>query len=191
MKCLVRRKIKAAAWACFQARGVKETRADDVATKAGISRSSFYRYFRSMDEVTAALASDEGKINLQESLDYSRCVKNSCVIWPKFLSSAIIGISRGPLWDLITESHMTTIVSLIYRDRIGTYFTDQMAVILPDLERQQKHGLLTRSITSEAMAEWLLRQIWCLSSAPPPEGWSEKALIAYTATFVLPGLSEL
>ncbi|MDB5970141.1 MAG: hypothetical protein JWQ90_2591 [Hydrocarboniphaga sp.] len=59
-------RIVAAAYRCFDDYGIAKTTMEDVATAAGLSRASVYKYFGSKDEIVAHITDLEiGKINAE------------------------------------------------------------------------------------------------------------------------------
>jgi AcrR family transcriptional regulator len=182
-----RAEVIAAAWACFQALGAKAASADDIAARAGVSRSSFYRYFKGMGELIASMATEIGVANLRSALSQSGAEEGR-VDWTLFVCNAVWGLLHDPRHAEIESTGANT-VHTIYQARVGGYFVDLLALLLPSLEVDRGHGTLRSDRTAEDLAEWLLRQIWCLSSAPPPGGWSYDELLAYARTFITPGVA--
>lgn len=63
-----REQILAAARACFVRNGFHQTSMDDLLAEAGLSAGAFYRYFRSKDEIIAAIA-EESLASLRSAVD--------------------------------------------------------------------------------------------------------------------------
>lgn len=182
-----RAELIAAAWACFEALGAKSASADDIAARAGISRSSFYRYFKGMDELIAAMATEIGVANLRSALSRSGDEERR-IDWTLFVCNAVWGVLHDRRHAEIESTGADT-VHTIYQARVGGHFVELVAVLVPSLEVDRGRGSLRSDRTAEDLAEWLLRQIWSLSSAPPPGGWSYDELVAYARTFITPGIA--
>jgi AcrR family transcriptional regulator len=188
MKSNVREQIIAAAWSSFEERGMAGTNADDIAASVGISRSSFYRYFKGMDEIITEIALTRGKRNLAEALSRAMPHAADGSLWSHFVFYAVTGITRDRFQSLLGNNNALHTVDLVYRSNQAA-FAQLVEVLLPTLKADQQRRELTNSIDAEAMAEWLLRQIWCLASAPPPGGWTDDALLQYARQFIVPGMT--
>lgn len=186
MKTKTREQLIQAALECLE-QGDGNATAEDIAAKAGISRSSFYRYFKGMDELVTAIAVTWGKRNLKESLEISRRNDDTEFPWTLFIFSAVKNVYENPLRFLLEHENQARAVDLVYRTD-PEVFAELTDIIQPALEQDQRQGLLNAAIDGYRLAEWLLRQVWCLSSAPPPGGWTDQALMECIRTFLIPAL---
>lgn len=187
MKNEVRERIIAAAWAILEKKGVAGTNAEDIAAQVGLSRSSFYRYFKGVNEVITEIAVDRAKHNLANALKKSRPYASSESLWIYFVFYAVQDALKDPLHIFFGEQNVLGAVDLIYQSNQEA-FAQLTAIILPVLTEDQQRQQLQSSIPVELIAEWLLRQIWCLTSAPPPNGWTDASLLQCIRCFVVPGI---
>jgi mycofactocin system transcriptional regulator len=77
--------IERAAFALFAARGFEDTTVDDIATAAGIGRRTFFRYFRSKNDVVWG-EFDRGLEQLRSELDAVADEQP----WPDALRAAVV-----------------------------------------------------------------------------------------------------
>lgn len=187
MKKTVKDQIMDAARASFHAKGIAETGVEELAAAVGLSRRSFYRYFRGLDDVITQMVLAQGKRDLAEALTKSRSHAASDAPWAHFVFHAV-RINRGDaFWTLVREQHALA-TNELFLARNPKAFAEFLEVVLPALRDDQARGAILDSIPAELIAEWLMRQIWMLAQFPPARGWTDSALLRYVQQFVVPGI---
>ncbi len=140
-----REQILDAALPCFAARGFHQTSMHDISAEAGISVGLIYRYFKSKEEVIAALAAEHKKaiaelleragqapslLEAMEILFTSHCTEQS----PQIISAFVV--------DLFAEASRNARVAKILRNVVKTK-ADGVA------------DLIARSPEGRKLAPWL------------------------------------
>lgn len=152
-----------AALALFEERGYDETTVDDIAARAGVSRRTFFRYFRSKDEVF--IVDPEGKLAAmhralaegppdEPTIDALRrgMVAMIEVYWEPELSRAVYGL-------LLREPRVAAL-AMAYQVRFADALAHEVAVDMGVDERLDPrprilaHTALALSRTSVAV--WML-----------------------------------
>lgn len=184
----VEQRILKAAEQCFATCGSVATQVQHIVEAAGIARSTFYRYFRDVDDVLLKIVIRLWVSHLQEVLQQTSAFSNPAQRWRSLIVAMARSGSELPLGNaLYAEDSFLHVVRLVYRNPHSAQ-THLIALMVPTIEKAQASQELRTDVGAQQIAEWLLRQAWALSSAPPVEGWQTTELDSYIDTFLLPGL---
>jgi len=162
-----------AAEACFTRFGVAKTTLEDIATKAGVSRATVYRYFEGgRDEIILGVVLREGR---------------------EFLESLGRRVQREQtLGDAIVEGVLYTVAAVRKNDHLALLFAPDVAghttsiagasaalyeltqdFLRPIFEQARTAGQLRDGIIAEDAAEFVLRMILSLLSVAGPRKRSQ------------------
>lgn len=140
-----------AAFEIFVEKGVANTRIDDIAKKAGISKGLMYRYFRTKDELFKAVLCDAVSLNLERLKEIQIESDNK-----------IAEIIKGPLLQslkampntkeykvinmLLAESHRSN-------EMCDYYWENMVSQVLEVLSKLIKKGVSTGEFRSTSLDE--------------------------------------
>lgn len=162
-----------AAEACFTRFGVAKTTLEDIATEAGVSRATVYRYFEGgRDEIILGVVLREGR---------------------EFLESLGRRVRREQtLGDAIVEGVLYTVAAVRKNDHLALLFAPDVAghttsiagasaalyeltqdFLRPIFEQARTSGQLRDDIIAEDAAEFVLRMILSLLSVAGPRRRSQ------------------
>ena len=168
-----RNRLVDAAEACFTRFGVAKTTLEDIATEAGVSRATVYRYFEGgRDEIILGVVLREGR---------------------EFLASLGRRVQREQtLGDAIVEGVLYTVAAVRRNDHLALLFAPDVAghttsiagasaalyeltqdFLRPIFEQARIAGQLRDGILSEDAAEFVLRMILSLLSVAGPRKRSQ------------------
>ncbi|MDY7106020.1 MAG: TetR/AcrR family transcriptional regulator [Actinomycetota bacterium] len=172
-----------AAEACFSRFGVAKTTLDDIATEAGVSRATVYRYFDGgRDEITLGVVLREAN---------------------KFLEALQRRVQRqSDLADAIVEGVMYTVASVRNNDHLALLFAPEVAgqtttiagastalfemttdFLRPIFEQARRDGQLRDGVIAEDAAEFVLRIILSVLAVDGPRRRSEVKERQFLRTF--------
>lgn len=162
-----------AAEVCFTRFGVAKTTLEDIATEAGVSRATVYRYFGGgRDEIILGVVLREGR---------------------EFLASLDRRVQREQtLGDAIVEGVLYTVAAVRRSDHLALLFAPEVAghttsiagasaalyeltqdFLRPIFDQARTSGQLRDGIVSEDAAEFVLRMILSLLSVAGPRRRSQ------------------
>src|SRR4051794_14922687 len=124
-----RDRILNAARARFSVAGIQATTVEEIAREADLSRSSFYRVFRSIEEVIIQLALDRGHVVLTQALASSAAEHDSAKRWVLFVLHAV----RGLAGDAEAYEFELATAELVYQSSPED-FARLVSIIRPSLE---------------------------------------------------------
>ncbi len=172
-----------AAEACFSRFGVAKTTLDDIATEAGVSRATVYRYFDGgRDEIILGVVLREAN---------------------KFLEALQRRVQRqSDLADAIVEGVMYTVASVRNNDHLALLFAPEVAgqtttiagastalfemttdFLRPIFEQARRDGQLRDGVIAEDAAEFVLRIILSVLAVDGPRRRSEAKERQFLRTF--------
>lgn len=172
-----------AAEACFSRFGVSKTTLEDIASQAGVSRATVYRYFDGgRDEIILGVVLREAG---------------------EFLDALQRRVQREPdLADAIVEGVLYTMASVRKNEHLALLFAPEVAghttavagastalfelttdFLRPIFERARREGQLREGVVAEDAAEFVLRMILSLLSVDGPRRRSEAKQRAFLRTF--------
>lgn len=172
-----------AAEACFSRFGVAKTTLEDIATEAGVSRATVYRYFDGgRDEIILGVVLREAGVFLD---DLQRRVQR-----------------QSDLADAIVEGILYTVASVRKNEHLALLFAPEVAgqtttiagastalfelttdFLRPIFEQARHEGQLRDGVVAEDAAEFVLRMILSLLSVEGPRRRSEAKERQFVRTF--------
>lgn len=172
-----------AAEACFARVGVEKTTLEDIATGAGVSRATVYRYFEGgRDEIILGVVLREAH---------------------KFLDGLGRRVQReSTMADAIVEGVLYTVASVRKNEHLALLFAPEVAgqttaiagastalfeltfdFLRPIFDQARIDGTLREGVVAEEAAEFVLRMILSLLSVPGPRVRSAAKERAFVRTF--------
>ena len=161
-----KRRLVAAAAACFERYGVAKTSVEDIATEAHVSRATVYRYFAGgRDELVLAVGMREVG---------------------RFAGETQRRVARQPTAsDALVEGVMLTVQAVRERPALALLFAPEVAghtsalvggsaalqaaatdFLAPLLRAAQERGTLRADLRAADAAEWIIRVVMSLATAP-------------------------
>jgi AcrR family transcriptional regulator len=183
----VRAGVVAAAARCVARDGLARTTVEAVATEAGCSRATVYRYFAGRDELlVAVLGRSADALAAHVRARVARCDDVEDVIVDGLLAASD-AIARSP--DL-TAFSAPDVVGLTTRLAATAGVTSELvaAALAPLLDALEASGRMRPDITRQDAAEWLLRIGLSLLSVPIVERRSRDELRSLLRRMLLPSL---
>jgi len=168
-----RNRLVDAAEACFTRFGVAKTTLEDIATEAGVSRATVYRYFEGgRDEIILGVVLREGKAFLEA---LGRRVQRE-----ETLGSAIV---EGVLYT-VSAVRKNEHLALLFAPEVAGHTTSIAGAstalyeltqdfLRPIFEQARAAGQLRDGIIAEDAAEFVLRMILSLLSVAGPRARSQ------------------
>lgn len=184
----VRDRILASAAHCFQTRGAKQTRVQDICEQAAASRTSFYREFRNVDDVLANIAMQRWSDMLAHTVSKVEKISDAQQRWSNLIDHLAAVLREQPELKDQSDTLMHTI-SLMYTND-NHHLCEMGEIIRPLIERDQRNGVLRSDLSLLHIVDWLFRQAWALSSVPLPDKQPEALRSYYIDQFILPGLLQ-
>lgn len=172
-----------AAEACFSRFGVSKSTLEDIASEAGVSRATVYRYFEGgRDEIILGVVLREAR---------------------QFLDALQKRVGReADLADAVVEGIMYTIASVRKNEHLGLLFAPEVAgqttsiagastalfeittdFLRPIFDQAHRQGRLRRDVVAEEAAEFVLRMILSLLSVDGPRRRSDAKQRQFLRTF--------
>ena len=178
-----RRRIVEAAGACIERHGLAKTSMSDIATEAGVTRRTLYRYYAGLDE----LILDWGESATQEFavrlVRHVRRIEDPAAILLEAVCFAIEQLPKSPYAnDLVSSGRPDLLLSGLTAPRAilaGRSFLDQLfddpAALFPGRELDE-------------VVEIMLRTIASMLGNPSERPRSRRELRRFVAAWMLPAL---
>lgn len=163
--------ILRAAKQCYLSEGIAKTGMREVASAAGVARSTLYRYFPSRDDVLVAtikLEMEAANVGISKRLQK---FSEPADIIVEGLIMAIKEILRRPLLKAVFASDEDAVARrAIWNSDIIVSFGEELmdSVVQPALDA----GLLNTEVRPEILVEWVYRVL--LSFLTLPSNWIKK-----------------
>ena len=161
-----KRRLVAAATACFERYGVAKTSVEDVATEAHVSRATVYRYFPGgRDELVLA-------VGMREVSRFGGEVQRKVAKQPTAV-------------DALVEGVMLTVAAVQQRPTLALLFAPDIAghtgvlaggsealhravvdYTKPLFETAQRQGTVRAGLDAADAAEWIIRMVMSLATSP-------------------------
>ena len=162
------------------------TQVQMLCEQAKVSRTSFYREFRNVDDVIATLAISRWRRSLEKMIGKFQESQPDQEGWRLFFLEWA-SKSQGESEQLSAGGGVIQIVRLMYQGD-GRYLTEITDVLNPVFEQGQSAGIIRTDVRPEYLSDWLLRQIWSLTSIPFPVCHTQQQLEQYFDSFIFPTL---
>lgn len=185
-----RNRLIDAAEACFARFGVVKTTLEDIASQAGVSRATVYRYFDGgRDEVILGVVLREARV---------------------FLDALGRRVQREETLDAaIVEGVMYTVASVGENDHLALLFSPEVAgqtsaiagastvlfeiasdFLRPILEQARRDGMLRQGVEADDAAEFVVRMILSLLAVQGPERRSASKDREFVRTYCAAAIVE-
>lgn len=185
----IRQKILDAAEIYLKNHSLEGAQINELCQLAGVSRTSFYREFKNLDDLFSCLISTLWTATLSEIIETSSTIASPQERLFHFSKQiALVAQSREYLpWN---EQSISQAIQLLYsKDGQGlSAFTN---VIAPFITGCQQDGGLRTDIRTEEISDWLLRQIWVLMSLPPTSIFNGDPLDRYIQIFIVDAMRAI
>ncbi|MGV0643722.1 TetR/AcrR family transcriptional regulator [Mycolicibacterium sp. XJ879] len=158
--------IISAAFACFRTRGLAKTTIVDIARAAGVSRSTFYEYFRDKEtivEACAEAASQRFYRNMAKAIDRhgGSTLEGRLVRAAVFVTQARRVVEPEAYFD--PEE-----VNLMMTKNAATLLKDCAEFLAPYVAAARLTGEVRADLDVPSATEWFARMLFSLFTTPSP-----------------------
>ena len=179
-------KILIAAAARIRRVGIKATRIQDICDDAGVARTSFYREFRNIDDVTSVVTIMESQKFIADTLTSLKDAEYTLDYWREFMR-LITSFTISPIDDVSNQQRLD-IIDVAYRN--GAILLNRLLGSLrPHIEASQRAGTLRGDLEADVIGEWMLRQAYALNAIPFIGPDAAEQRLARIDQFIMPALS--
>ena len=154
-----------AAISCFCREGISNSSMEDIATEAGMARSTLYRYFKDKDELIIAVMEQEA-VSLAKELAIKIPIKKS---FSEFIIEgmllALIYVPEHPVLGKMfaSDSLATSSRIVLMTNHLSQVGID---VIKPVIEAARLARRIPQGLTAEYLMDWLIRVLFSLLTMP-------------------------
>lgn len=182
----IRQKILDAAEVYLKDHSLDGAQISELCQLAGVSRTSFYREFKNLDDLFSCLISSLWTATLSGIIETSSKIAAPQERLFHFAKQvALVAQSREYLpWN---EQSISQAIQLLY-SRDGQGLSAFTKVIAPFITGCQQDGGLRTDIRTEEISDWLLRQMWVLMSIPLTSIFDSDPLDRYIQIFIVDAL---
>lgn len=177
-----RERIAISARNCFERFGVKKTTIDDIASDAGISRGSVYRYFANKEDVLRYVSAGEiARVNQEIRKRLPRANNYQELLTEALLLATVIGRDNKYV-RMFVESIEYASKSA---DPSTQEYLDTSAVWGPLIESAMAKGEFADDLTQRDVASWLILSETLLFVKADSGAFSEDELRSFIRRFVV------
>jgi len=182
----IRQKILDAAEVYLKDHSLDGAQISELCQLAGVSRTSFYREFKNLDDLFSCLISSLWTATLSGIIETSSKIAAPQERLFHFTKQvALVAQSREYLpWS---EQSISQAIQLLYSED-GQGLSAFTQVIAPFITGCQQDGGLRTDIRTEEISDWLLRQMWVLMSIPLTSIFDGDPLDRYIQIFIVDAL---
>jgi AcrR family transcriptional regulator len=176
-----------AAESCYTRFGLAKTTVEDVAQAAGVSRATFYRHFKSRDDLlVAVIAREAGRLAAEAEIQLRRFDDVGSWIVEGMLL-CLREIPRRPLLGMLFAPEEVGAASrlLLTSERLLEIGAD---ILRPLFEPARRRGLLRESVEIEALMEWVLRILVSYLTVPSHLARTDAELRHLLRVMILPAV---
>jgi len=176
-----------AAESCYTRFGPAKTTVEDVAQAAGASRATFYRLFKSRDDLlVAVIAREAGRFAAEAEIQLRRFDDVGSRIVEGMLF-CLREMPRRPLLAMLFAPEEVGVASrlLLTSERLLEIGTDNLR---PMFEPARRRGLLRESVEIEALIEWVLRILVSYLTVPSRLARTDAELRRLLRVMILPAV---
>ncbi|WP_275081222.1 TetR/AcrR family transcriptional regulator [Mycolicibacterium pyrenivorans] len=183
---VARDRLLDAAETCLQGKGLSGTTMDDIASRAGVSRATVYRYFPSREAVVSGVIvrAAERYLHRISGRISAHCDLGSAIL--DFVAVTVRAARREPIIGLLFGSD---------DELAGVGLAEGTSVALFELVAEFLRPVfaahwdqLEAGVSVDDAAEWILRTILSLLSVRGPRHRSPEGVDAFLRRFLLPAL---
>jgi AcrR family transcriptional regulator/antitoxin (DNA-binding transcriptional repressor) of toxin-antitoxin stability system len=166
---------------CMLRSGLDQTSATAVATEAGVSRATVYRYFEGTESLIVAVLLRE----LQSFLELSRSdLANADEPFAEALETALtfglIEMPKNPWLKMLLDAGVSRSNAAMLSPQLGG---PMRAYMRPFLIAAQANGEMRPDLDPDEVTDWIIRQMLLLAVDGP---WEEAALRDKLRSYLLP-----
>jgi AcrR family transcriptional regulator len=177
-----RERIATSARNCFERYGVKKTTIDDIASDAGISRGSVYRYFANKEDVLRYVSAGEiSRVNQEIRKRLPRAQNYQELLTESLLLATVIGRDNKYV-RMFVESIEYASKSA---DPSTQEYLDTSAVWVPLIESAMAKGEFADDLTQRDVTSWLILSETLLFVKADSGAFSEEELRSFIRRFVV------
>lgn len=182
------RRAKQAAIHCFAQAGLDGTSMEDVATAAGMARSTLYRYFREKDDLILAVMEQES-VALAATL--AAQIEPGLSFGEYIVEGVLLAVKHVPAHPVLSKMFAPDSLATSSRVALMSNRLTEVAikVIEPEIQAAQQAGDLPASLTANMMMDWLIRIVFSLLTMPSDQTRDEAQTRVLLQTMLLPALS--
>lgn len=178
-----------AAVVCFSEMGIHKTNMEDVAKRAGMARSTLYRYFKDRDELILAVVEREAEKLAQEVVQRISRYSNIRAYIVEGILYAYDATYENPLLARLFEEESTSIANrlLLATNKLQFIAVEALKQLI---QPAQESGMLRKDVSLELMMDWLLRILLSFIAIPSEFTRTEEARREMLDQMLLPVLIE-
>ncbi|MAT94619.1 MAG: hypothetical protein CME59_18765 [Halioglobus sp.] len=181
--------ILEAARACYLHEGIDATGMREVAARAGIARSTLYRYFPRRDDLLLAVMKEEMlavNVSIQRRVQSFDDFPDQVV---EGLLFAIRAINRRPLLRAVfVAAEAGRVRSVLWESADFLSFGDELMRYV--IEPAQASGMLQDAVSADVLTEWIYRQLLSFLTLPSQRIRGEEELRATLHALLVPVLLQ-
>ena len=178
-----RRRIVEAAGACIERHGLAKTSMSDIATEAGVTRRTLYRYFANLDELILEWGEAATREFAVRLVRHVRRIEDPSAILLEAVCFAIEQLPKSPYAnDLVSSGRPDLLLSGLTADRAivaGRAFLDEL---FPD------PAAMFPGRDLDDVVEMMLRTIASMLGNPSDRPRTKRELRRFVGSWLLPAL---
>lgn len=185
----VKDNVMDAAVRCFTAHGISKTSMEGIARESGISRSTIYRHFVDRDDLILAILEREAIAIIFKILPRVDSHKNIGDFIIEGMLEAMKEIPNNPALSILLEPDSLAISSriMLMADRLSHVTIDAVG---PMVNAAKKTGILRKSVTTELLVDWVIRNLFSLLTIPSSATQTETQKRHLLEVMLLPAILE-
>ena len=180
-------RILDAAMDCYEEQGINATRLEDVARKAGVGRTTLYRYISNRDDLLNQVVLRDA----QEQRDEMQTINRYAGNLADSLVDSVVHVMRGrrnrPINKLLFSQAASGGVDRINLSPANFYALTE-SLLAPQFVDAVERGEIREGITLESASRWLARVILSLVTYPDEFIDDDEALRGFVRQFLVPSL---
>jgi len=154
-----------AAITCFCQVGISNSSMEDIATEAGMARSTLYRYFKDKDELIIAVMEQEA-VSLAKELAIKIPIKKS---FSEFIiEGMLLALIYVPEHPVLGKMFAPDLLATSSRIVLMTNHLSQVGidVIKPVIDAARLAKRVPQGLSAEYLMDWLIRVLFSLLTMP-------------------------
>lgn len=186
MESSVEQRAINAAVRLFSSKGIYPTSMEDVASEAGMARSTLYRYFKDKDQLIVQVMEQE---TMQLALKLAGKIKTEH-FGEFILEGVLLAVEHIPkhpvLGKMIAADTLETSHRVLFTaNRLTSVAID---VIRTAIENAKQQGQLRENLSPEMLMDWLVRVVFSLVTTQSDFTKNKKQIRSLLETMLLPVL---
>jgi len=186
-----REQIVKAARACFLRFGTEKTSMSDVASEAGLSRGTVYRYFQDRADLIEGVFGYESHLfheSMRRQLDRLGSLEEQIVECAGILASFEHDVATGARTRIEVSRER---LALLLTSHSEPLLRDTIEFLVPYVEAARDRGEIREDVNARHASEWIGRMLFTISSMPAVtfRGSDPKAWRKFFREHVIRGLA--